>query len=224
MESFNIKEFLLPYELSVQSFVLKFEGLKKQYRQKGLHSPMEIISGRVKSIPSIMEKLKRHGLGIQEIEKIYDIAGIRIICKYKEDIYDVVNMIKNRRDITVIHEKDYVTQSKPSGYRSYHIIGRYLVETMDGTQPLNIEFQIRTNAMHLWATVEHRLRYKYRQDIPPRIQERLVRAANACSELDEEISAIRHDIEEAKDMFRKGKNAEGMSLSDIEMYIMTLFE
>lgn len=212
MDNFNFDEFLLPYELSVQGFQLKLEGIKRQYQLKDLHSPIETVMGRVKSPASIKEKLGRLGLGLEGIETLYDIAGIRIICKYIEDIFDVSQMIRNRRDIEVIKEKDYVSNIKPSGYRSFHIMGRYYVETVDGVLPINIEFQIRTNAMHLWATVEHRLRYKYNKAIPPQIQERLVRASSACSAIDEEMSAIKLEIEDAQRQFAREKPRQGETI------------
>ena len=204
---FNFEEFFLPYDLAVQTFIIKLEGIRQQYRKKGLHSPIESVTGRVKSCQSIMDKIGPENINIQNLESLYDIAGIRILCKYVDDIAVVAEMLRNRRDVDVIKEKDYVHNSKSSGYRSYHIMSNYLVETIDGVKPVRIEFQIRTHAMHLWATVEHRLKYKYKGEIPPEIRERLVRAASATVSLDEELSAIKNEIEEARSEFKANRGS-----------------
>ncbi|MDA3901720.1 MAG: GTP pyrophosphokinase family protein [Spirochaetes bacterium] len=203
---FSFEEFFLPYDLAVQTFIIKLEGIRRQYRKKGLHSPIESVSGRVKSSRSIIEKVGMDNVTIENLESLYDIAGIRIICKYVDDIALVADMLRNRRDVDVIKEKDYITGAKPSGYRSYHIMSNYLVETIDGVKPVRIEFQIRTNAMHLWATVEHRLKYKYKGEIPSEIRERLVSAAKATASLDKELSAIKNEIEDARCEFDQNRN------------------
>ena len=195
-ENFNWNEFLQPYELAVEGFILKIEGIKKQYHMKKLYCPIEIVSGRVKSPKSIMDKAKRMNVPLEYIdEKLYDIGGIRITCKYIDDVYLVADMIKNRRDITVLEVRDYIKKVKPSGYRSYHIICRYIVETIRGAIPVLLEFQIRTHAMHFWASIEHSLKYKYQKMIPVELKERLTAAASAAEKLDEEMTSIKTTIE-----------------------------
>lgn len=196
-DNFNWVEFLQPYELAVEGFILKIEGIKKQYHMKKLYCPIEIVSGRVKSPKSIMDKAKRMNVPFEYIdERLYDIGGIRITCKYIEDVYKVAEMIKNRRDITLLEVRDYIKNVKPSGYRSLHLITEYHVETIDGTELIRLEFQIRTHSMHFWASIEHSLKYKYQKQIPTEIKERLVRASEVSARLDSEMSSIKEIMDE----------------------------
>lgn len=206
-ESFKWNEFLQPYELAVEGFILKIEGIKKQYQIKNKYCPIEIVSGRVKSPKSILDKAKRMGVPYNYIdEKLYDIGGIRITCKYVEDVYMVAELIKNRRDVNVLEIRDYIKNPKPSGYRSLHLIVEYYVETISGTELIRLEFQIRTHSMHFWASVEHSLKYKYQKQIPLEIKERLVNASNVSSKLDSEMSSIKKLILELEEKGIKGQN------------------
>ena len=136
------KEILEPYGQAVDELVVKFNHIKREYQNGRMYSPIESVSGRVKSISSIMEKAQRKNVKIEEIEeKIEDIAGIRIICQFVEDINTVVKIIKKRGDLEVKQEKDYITNSKPSGYRSYHVIAYYTVQTIYGPKKLEVEIQ-----------------------------------------------------------------------------------
>ncbi len=127
------KEILNPYELAVEELQVKFNHMVKEYRQAGIYSPIEQVLGRVKSISSILLKAQKHNIDLNEIEgHILDIAGIRLICQFTDDIYNVADLIRARSDMEVITEKDYVKNIKESGYRSYHIIVQYKVETVKG--------------------------------------------------------------------------------------------
>lgn len=192
--------FLEPYELAVEGFILKFEGIKKQYHTRGEYCPIEIVTGRVKSPDSILDKAKRMNVKIENLAKeVYDIGGVRITCKYIDDVYSVAEMIKSRKDIVVLEERDYIKNTKPSGYRSLHLIVAYNVETIKGQIPLILEFQIRTHAMHFWASIEHSLKYKYQKKIPDNLKERLKSASLAAQKLDEEMSEIHKLIIELDD-------------------------
>ena len=168
-EVFDWDSFLQPYELAVEGFLLKMEGIKKQYLVKGIHCPIEIVSGRVKTPESIINKAERMNVNMPEV---HDIGG------------------GIRKDIKLIEERDYVKNVKPSGYRSLHLICRYNVETIEGQQPILLEFQIRTHAMHFWASIEHSIKYKYNKKIPQEIKDRLINASVAATKLDMEMSAI----------------------------------
>lgn len=193
--NFDWRKFLQPYELAVEGFILKIEGIKKQYELRGIHCPIEIVSGRVKTPESILDKAKRLGAEFEYIdEKVYDIGGIRITCKYIEDIYEVANLLKTRKDIILLEERDYIKNPKPSGYRSLHLICRYNVETIYGQSPVVLEFQIRTHAMHFWASIEHSLKYKYQKNIPDDIKKRLLAASKAAEALDKEMSSIHEAV------------------------------
>ncbi len=199
-KDFNWKKFLLPYELAVEGFILKFEGIKRQYKISKTYCPIEIISGRVKSPDSILDKAKRMGVDFDELnKKVHDIGGIRITCKYIEDVYQVAELLKARRDVKLLEERDYIKNPKPSGYRSLHLIMSYKVETITGQIPVILEFQIRTHAMHFWASIEHSLKYKYQKQIPSSIKERLKEASHAAELVDKEMSAIHTLIMELED-------------------------
>jgi putative GTP pyrophosphokinase len=195
--NFNWKAFLQPYELAVEGFILKIEGIKKQYQLVGKYCPIEIVSGRIKTPESILDKAERLGASFDEIDKkVYDIGGIRITCKYMEDVYQIAELLKSRKDIELLEERDYIKHPKTSGYRSLHLIMKYNVETIRGQVPILLEFQIRTHAMHFWASIEHSLRYKYQKKIPQELQERLLEASKAAEKLDGEMSNIHALIDE----------------------------
>ena len=197
------REILYPYEMAVDELTLKFENIIKEYRREGIYSPIELVSGRVKRISSILEKCQKKNIDIEDIaDKVEDIAGIRIICQFVEDIHKVVEIIENRTDIKILHSKDYVTNMKPSGYRSYHMIVEYDIQTRKGPTPIKVEIQIRTLAMNFWATIEHSLQYKYRQNMPEHIRERLSSASQAIIALDTEMSSIRDEIMDSQNSFR----------------------
>ena len=193
------REMLDPYELAVKELVLKLEHLIEEYRLKGMYSPIEQVKGRVKSIASILEKAQRKKIPFDNLEtEMEDIAGIRIICQFEEDIERVAQILRSRSDMTVKSVKDYLTNAKPSGYRSYHLIIYYTVETVNGPKRLQMEVQIRTLAMNFWATIEHSLQYKYKENIPEYVRKRLSSAAEAIGMLDKEMSSVRSEIIDAQ--------------------------
>lgn len=215
---FNWESFLVPYELAIEGFVVKFESIKKQYILNGLYNPIEIVTGRVKTVESILEKAERLKVDFNDIpEKIFDIAGIRITCKYIPDVYQVFDLIKSRKDINIISVKDYVKKPKPSGYRSLHVIGQYNVETLNGQFPIYLEFQIRTHAMHLWASIEHELKYKYQRNIPSTVQDRLFKAGIAAKKVDVEMSKIKETMDKLE-----GKNGLVTALPIMEEKEITI--
>ena len=170
------REILNPYDLAVKELTVKFEHLIQEHRQQGLYSPIEQVHGRVKTISSILDKAQKKNIPINEIEeKLEDIAGIRIICQFVEDIQKVVEIIRSRTDMESHRKKKTMYNNmKNSGYRSYHMIIEYNVETMNG--PKRIHDGDRRSglmAMNFWATIEHSLQYKYKKNIPDHIREKL---------------------------------------------------
>lgn len=200
---FNWESFLHPYELTVDELKMKLQGIRAQYKMKGMHSPIESVRVRVKTISSIIDKSERMNIHLSEIgEKMYDIAGVRINCQFVEDIFKVVEMFKHRRDVTIFAERDFITFPKESGYRSYHVHGYYHLETIDGVRKVKFEVQIRTMAMNFWATIEHSLNYKYEGEIPHNIKIKMKRASEAAASLDNEMSEIKNEISEAQMQFK----------------------
>ena len=156
------RSILCPYELAVRELIVIFEHIISEHRENDLYSPIEQVSGRVKSVSSILEKMQRKHIPMERMEEeVEDIAGIRIICQFEEDIETVASLIQNRSDMTIKSEKNYLKHVKQSGYRSLHLIIYYTVETLNGPRKLQAEIQIRTMAMDFWATIEHSLQYKY---------------------------------------------------------------
>lgn len=202
------KKRMMPFHQAVKELQIKFEGIRDEYDSMGLHSPIEMVEGRVKPIDSIQQKAGRKGLAEDMmLERMKDIAGVRLTCQFVDDIYAVVKLIHQRTDLRVLGEKDYVQQQKESGYRSYHIVIEYPIQSVTGSRNILVEIQIRTMSMNFWATIEHSLNYKYGGEIPIHIGKKLQRAAEATFLLDEEMSKIKEEILEAQRVFsRKQRN------------------
>ncbi len=211
------RSILCPYELAVKELIVKFEHIISEHRENDLYSPIEQVSGRVKSVASILEKMQRKHIPMERMEEeVEDIAGIRIICQFEEDIETVASLIQNRSDMTIKSEKNYLKHVKQSGYRSLHLIIYYTVETLNGPRKLQAEIQIRTMAMDFWATIEHSLQYKYKGDMPPHVAERLTNAADAIILLDQEMSSVRNEIMDAQNSSQMQSNLVKDILNNIE--------
>ena len=197
--------FLAPYEQAVDELKLKLKNLRKEFRIEHRRAPIEFVTGRVKTRESILEKMEVRKIAPEDVlVGVQDIAGVRIMCQFVEDIYEVANILKNRQDFKVLLIRDYIQNHKPSGYRSYHMVLEYPVQLASGeVKQLIVEVQIRTLAMNFWATIEHSLNYKYQGEYPEEILERLERASEAAFRLDEEMSEIRDEIREALLLFDK---------------------
>lgn len=211
------REILEPYAMAVDELVMKFQHCMQECRTQGRYSPIEQVNGRVKRISSILDKAQKKRISMEDMEKqIEDIAGVRIICQFAEDIDKVVEMIHGRNDMEVKKEKDYIHHAKESGYRSYHIIVYYTVQTINGPKRLNVEIQIRTLAMNFWATIEHSLQYKYKGNMPPYIRQKLLKAAEAIVVLDHEMSLVREEIMDAQDSFSQKSNIIADILNNVQ--------
>ena len=196
------KSFLMPYEQAVDELKVKLKSIRKEYRKKNEYSPIEFVTGRVKEVSSLLEKANKFQIPIDRLQyEIEDIAGLRIMCQFVDDIDTVVELLRARKDMQILYEKDYVRNVKTSGYRSYHMIIKYPINMAEGPKEILAEFQIRTLAMNFWATIEHSLNYKYKKQIPMEIQEKLKKAADAAFELDEQMLDIKDEIKDAQKLF-----------------------
>lgn len=203
--------FLDPYIQAVGELKIKLRGIRKQFRKQNRHSPVEFVTGRVKSVESIKEKMSLRGIKPENVaQDLQDIAGLRIMVQFVDDVDEVLALLRQRQDMKIIQERDYINHMKSSGYRSYHVIIEYPVDTINGRKTVLAEIQIRTLAMNFWATIEHSLNYKYQGEFPQEIKQRLETTAKIALELDEEMRKIREDIREAQLLF----DAENRKLSD----------
>ncbi|MCD7034988.1 GTP pyrophosphokinase family protein [Metabacillus sp. GX 13764] len=198
------KLLLGPYRQAVDELKVKLKGIRTEFELGKAHSPIEFVTGRVKPIPSIIDKARRKQIPLDRLEEeMQDIAGLRMMCQFTDDIRSVVHMLRKRNDFEIVEERDYISNKKDSGYRSYHVVAKYPVQTANGEKKILVEIQIRTLAMNFWATIEHSLNYKYGGLFPEDIQLRLQRAAEAAYRLDEEMSLIRGEIQEAQVIFSR---------------------
>ncbi|WP_422657643.1 GTP pyrophosphokinase [Paenibacillus sp. EC2-1] len=216
--------FLLPYEQAVEELKVKFKTMRSELKKREEYAPIEFVTGRVKRISSILDKAKRLNVPMDQLETgIEDIAGIRIMCQFVEDIRRVAEYIRRRKDLKVVYEKDYITNYKDSGYRSFHMIVEYPVQTALGQKIVLAEIQVRTLAMNFWATIEHSLSYKYRESLPEEIRGRLKKAAEAANTLDNEMSSIREDILVAQKQFEDNSNITSQFLKAVhQLYFFHL--
>lgn len=211
-------QFLEPYKQAVDELKIKLKGLRSQYELEEVHTPVEFVTGRVKPLASIYDKTLEKGIPFEPLPELAaelpDIAGLRIMCQFVDDIETVAARLRLRKDLEVIEERNYIAHKKPSGYRSYHMIIKYPVQTIHGEKTILAEIQIRTLAMNFWASIEHTLNYKYEGEMPEDIRQRLERAAEAAFQLDEEMSQIRDEIQDAQQYFSAFKESATRSYND----------
>ena len=157
------------------------------------YNPIEHIKTRIKSADSIIDKLERKNIDftIENVEnQLFDIVGARIVCSFESDVYDLINIIKKSSIINVIDEKDYISNPKPSGYRSYHLIVEIPVELINGKYKVKAEIQIRTMAMDLWASLEHKIKYKSKDLVEKDVSDTLIDASDVLHNLDNTMDSL----------------------------------
>ncbi len=199
----QIKEFLLPYKFAMDELTTKLIIMKEEAAHLLDHNPIEHMKTRIKTAESIKKKLTRKGLpaDLTQAKTLHDIVGVRLVCGFKSDIYHVARFIEKRRDMRVVEVKDYIQHSKPNGYQSLHLIIEVPVELAHRTELIHAEVQIRTLAMDFWASLEHKIFYKYEREIPAHLKEDLKRAAVAVEELDQRMESIQDEVVELDESF-----------------------
>ena len=189
----EFQQLLMLYESGIKQITTKFEILEDEFSSKHLRNPIETIASRIKDPMSIAEKLQRKGLAVtmdNMVNKLYDIAGIRVTCPFISDVYNVTNMLLQQDDISLIEMKDYIREPKPSGYRSLHVIVKVGVYFSDQRREIPVEIQIRTIAMDFWASVEHQLHYKKDYSMPANVDEELKHIADTIAQTDERMQEL----------------------------------
>jgi putative GTP pyrophosphokinase len=192
----KLKNMLLVYEWGQQIFTTKLNILRQDLITFQNINPIEHIKSRIKTPKAIAEKLHKINVEItadNAKQYLTDISGFRIICPFAKDIYGLVEILTSMPDWKVLTQKDYISNPKPSGYRSYHLIIDLPIYYSGKTEIIPVEVQIRTAAMDFWSTMEHQVRYKYKEHIPQHLSDELIICANKIAELDERMLLI-HEI------------------------------
>ena len=195
----QFQQAMMRYTCAIREVKTKLEVLNDELSVKNQRNPIEMIKSRVKKPKSIVDKLQRRGfeISLESMEKnLDDVAGIRIICSFLDDIYEVADMLIRQDDVKVIAVKDYIQNPKPNGYRSYHMIIEIPVFFSDSKKPIRVEVQIRTIAMDFWASLDHQLKYKKSFiDDNGEISEELKQCAEVIAGTDVKMLEIRKKIE-----------------------------
>ena len=192
------REVILVYTSALHQVETKLEILNDEFQHVHRYNPIEHIKGRIKTPESIVKKLKKNGREStidNMIQYVNDIAGIRIICSFTSDIYRIAEILRNQKDITVLSEKDYITYPKASGHKSYHMIVTVPVYLSDRTIDAKVEIQIRTVAMDFWASLEHKIHYKFEGNAPENLKKELVDCAKMVSDLDNRMEQLNEQIQ-----------------------------
>ena len=189
----KLKQDLVLFRCALKNMETRVETLLEDFMHLQPYNPIEHVKSRLKSPESIAEKLHRRGyeLTAQNARNcLTDIAGMRCICSYAKDIFLMADVFKRQQDIKIISNKDYVTDPKGSGYRSYHLIIEVPIYLTATTEYLPVEVQLRTQAMDFWASLEHKVRYKYNFQMPDTLSRELIECADKIAELDNRMYLI----------------------------------
>ena len=193
------KTLIFLYTSALKEIGTKIEILNDEFVHVHNYNPIEHVKSRIKSPESIVRKLRKQGHEetIENMQKyLHDIAGIRIICSFSSDIYRIAQMIANQDDVIVLQIKDYIKHPKPNGYKSYHMVVSIPVFLSDAPVDTKVEIQIRTIAMDFWASLEHKIYYKYEGMTPAHIQDDLKACADMINELDDRMLALNELVQE----------------------------
>ncbi len=196
-KGFSVQQQL--YQAAIKEIRTKLEILDEEFQVKYDHNPIHHIESRLKSIESIVKKLEKKGFEISIdsiVNNLSDVAGVRVICNYKDDVESIAKFLINQDDITFIKQRDYISNPKENGYRSLHLIIAIPIFLYESTELVRVEVQIRTIAMDFWASLEHKLKYKKENEVSNNLYHRLQRCAINLAALDEEMQDIYRVINE----------------------------
>lgn len=214
----EISKFIMPYKFAIDEMNTKINILKEEFTHLHDYNPIEHVNSRLKSTESILKKVIRKNidLSIESIRReMKDIAGVRIICSFRSDVYRIKKMIESQQDIKVLEVKDYFKHPKPNGYRSLHLIVKIPVFLSNRVEYTAVEIQIRTIAMDFWASLEHKIFYKYNKDVPQRIVDELKRTATIATELDIKMEQLNKEINVYKQKnLKKEKDLLHLEMND----------
>ena len=195
----NWETLMFLYDAALRQVSTKIDILNEEFAHVHNYNPIEHVKSRIKEPRSIVKKLKRHGREVtleNMLKYINDIAGVRIICSFTSDIYRIADMLAKQKDLTVLELTDYLAKPKASGYRSYHMLVTVPVYLSDGVVDTKVEIQIRTIAQDFWASLEHKIYYKFEGNAPDFISKELQSCAHIVAELDDKMLSLNEAIKQ----------------------------
>ena len=191
---------MLEHRFGMDEVVTKLNILRDEFTHLHDYNPIESVSSRLKSPESLLEKMVRKGLALDDPSydevraRITDIAGVRVVCSFASDVYRVFDLLAQQQDVTIVEVRDYIKRPKPNGYRSLHALVEVPVFLSGGEVAVLVEVQLRTIAMDFWASLEHKIYYKYRRDVPVELLDGLHEAAETAYALDATMERLHEEV------------------------------
>jgi putative GTP pyrophosphokinase len=193
----ELNHFLLVYKFGLAEIATKITILAEELAHRGRGNPIEHVNTRLKTVESLTAKAKRIGCAMTldaVRDRVRDIAGVRVVCSFVSDVYTVAEMLTRQQDVTLLQTKDYIAEPKSTGYRSLHLIVEIPVFLSDRVVAVPIEVQLRTVAMDFWASLEHKIHYKFEEEVPAALREELTATATDAARLDERMERLHAQI------------------------------
>ena len=189
----EVSELMLKYNFAIQLLGTQFNILIKEFEFKNKYNPVEHMKSRLKTEKSIIDKLNKKGYEVTTknmILHVHDIIGIRIVCSFLDDVYDIVDIIKSSKQFKIKEEKDYIKNPKTTGYMSYHLIVLVPIYLNETVEHVEAEIQIRTSAMDFWASIDHKVQYKFPSEIPEEVKKEMYNCSLDIRKLDEKMQQL----------------------------------
>jgi putative GTP pyrophosphokinase len=218
----ELTSFMMTYKFALEEVNTKINILQQEFSYIHDYNPIEHVKSRIKSPSSILKKMKRKQIdfSLHSIkENIRDIAGIRIICSFVSDIYEISNMLEKQKDIMVVEKKDYIKNPKQNGYRSLHLIIKIPIFMSDREEHVYVEIQIRTIAMDFWASLEHKIYYKYNKEVPQHICKELKEAAMTATIMDEKMENLHTEMNKIKENNQVEDNLSELNIDKEQFFL-----
>lgn len=198
----EVSELMLKYNFALQLLETQFNILIKEFEFKNKYNPVEHMKSRLKTEKSIIDKLNKKGYKVTAknmIQHVHDIIGIRIVCSFLSDVYDIVDIIKSSKQFKIKEEKDYIKNPKSTGYMSYHLIVLVPIYLNETVEYIEAEVQIRTSAMDFWASIDHKIQYKFPSEIPEEVKNEMFNCAVDIRKLDEKMYQLNEIVNKYKE-------------------------
>ncbi len=201
-ETEAVKLQMLKYKLAEETLLNSINGLIKEYELVHSYNPIEHIKSRIKAKESIEEKLKTRGYKItidNMINHVHDIVGVRIVCSFLSDVYDIIKVLERSEQFTITEEKDYIHTPKDTGYMSYHLLVKVPIYLNDGKEEIEAEIQVRTVAMDFWASLDHKILYKFSGEVPKEVRDEMYRCSLDIKKLDHRMLDLNMTVNRFQD-------------------------